>query len=59
MNKINLFQRLIEQLSNDKLPREVSLLQTTTIRPFSPMPPLRRQPRPVIDGNYFFDIKEC
>ncbi|KAL7019707.1 hypothetical protein ACKWTF_011213 [Chironomus riparius] len=45
--------KLIEQLSNDnRLNRGILLtpVPTTTIRPFSPMPPLNRQPRPILDG---------
>lgn len=37
---------------DNRLNRDLLLtpVATTTIRPFSPMPP-RRQPRPIIDGN--------
>jgi hypothetical protein len=38
-------QKILQQLQTERLNRDV----TTTIRPFSPMPPLR-QPRPIIDG---------
>lgn len=44
-------QKILEQLPLNNVNQYRT---STTVRPFSPLPPLRRQPRPILDGNKMF-----
>lgn len=43
-------QKILEQLPLNNV-NQFRPIPTTTFRPFSPLPPLRRQPRPLLDGK--------
>lgn len=45
-------QKILQQLPLNNINQQLPV-STSTYRPFSPLPPVRRQPRPLLDGRYW------